>query len=89
MISEILTIKNEKGLHARASAIFVEIVEKFDARVTVSKDDMEVSGSSIMGLLMLGAAKGSRIKIDIEGTEAEQLKQVLFAFINNKFHEEK
>ena len=56
-----IQIINEKGLHARASAKFVEIVENFDASVTVSKDGINVLGSSIMGLMMLAASKGTYI----------------------------
>ena len=62
-----LDIVNEKGLHARASAKFVETVERFDARARVSRDGMEVSGDSIMGLMMLGAACGTSIEVLVEG----------------------
>ena len=65
-----LEIVNEKGLHARASAKFVETVERFDASALVSRDGMEVSGDSIMGLLMLGAARGTSIEVRVEGAEA-------------------
>ena len=58
-----LDIVNEKGLHARASAKFVETVERFDARAQVSRDGMEVSGDSIMGLMMLAAARGTSIDV--------------------------
>ncbi|MCB1401526.1 MAG: HPr family phosphocarrier protein, partial [Rhodobacteraceae bacterium] len=58
-----LDIINEKGLHARASARFVETVERFDARATVSRDGMQVSGDSIMGLMMLAASRGTSIEI--------------------------
>ncbi|MXU63942.1 HPr family phosphocarrier protein [Oceanomicrobium pacificus] len=83
----ILDIKNEKGLHARASAKFVETVEKFDAKVTVSRDDMHVSGDSIMGLLMLGASKGTSIEISASGTEAEALEAALKALVDDLFGE--
>jgi phosphotransferase system HPr (HPr) family protein len=61
MTSRTFRIVNEKGLHARASAKFVEVVEAHEARATVAKDGMEVSGDSIMGLLMLGASRGTRL----------------------------
>ena len=62
-----LEIVNEKGLHARASAKLVEVVEGFDASADVSKDGMNASGDSIMGLLMLAAAKGSFIDVETGG----------------------
>lgn len=82
-----LEIVNDKGLHARASARFVETVERFDARAKVSRDGMEVSGDSIMGLLMLAAAKGSTIDIRIEGAEAPALAEALTALVANRFGE--
>lgn len=84
-----LEIRNEKGLHARASAKFVETVERFDARADVSKDGMTVSGDSIMGLLMLAAAKGSSIKVKTSGEEATQLMSAIASLIDDKFGEGK
>ena len=63
-----LPIINEKGLHARASAKFVETVERFEAMATVEKDGISVSGDSIMGLLMLTAPRGSTIRVTTQGT---------------------
>ena len=68
-----LLIVNEKGLHARASARFVEVVEAHDAKAEVEKDGMRVSGDSIMGLLMLAASKGTSIDIRTSGNEADKL----------------
>ncbi len=82
-----LEIVNDKGLHARASAKFVETVERFDARAMVSRDGMEVSGDSIMGLMMLAAAKGSRIDVRVEGPEAEPLAVALRALVAGRFGE--
>lgn len=82
-----LDIVNEKGLHARASAKFVETVERFDARATVSRDGMEVSGDSIMGLLMLAAGIGTSIEVTVEGAESEQLAAALRALVENRFGE--
>lgn len=84
-----LEIQNEKGLHARASAKFVETVERFEARADVAKDGMTVSGDSIMGLLMLAAAKGSTIDVSTSGADAEQLMEAIAALINDKFGEGK
>lgn len=82
-----LEIVNEKGLHARASAKFVECVERFDARVEVSRDGMTVSGDSIMGLMMLGAAWGTHIDVDVEGDEAEDLAAALRQLVADRFGE--
>lgn len=82
-----LLIRNEKGLHARASARFVETVERFDARVEVMRDGLSVSGDSIMGLLMLGAAQGATLDIEAEGPEAEQLLAALSALVEDRFGE--
>ena len=69
----VLQIINEKGLHARASAKFVEVVEGFDASAEVHKDGMSASGDSIMGLLMLAASKGTSIEVQTSGPDAEAL----------------
>jgi phosphocarrier protein HPr len=82
-----LEIVNEKGLHARASAKFVETVERFDARAYVSRDGMEVSGDSIMGLMMLAASRGTSIEVKVEGTEAEPLAEALRALVADRFGE--
>ena len=82
-----LDIVNEKGLHARASAKFVETVERFDAQAQVSRDGMEVSGDSIMGLMMLAAACGSTIDVVVEGAEAQGLADALRDLIAGRFGE--
>ena len=82
-----LTIVNEKGLHARASAKLVEVVEAFDATAEVAKDGMSASGDSIMGLLMLAAAKGSTIDVHTSGPDAEALAEALTALVADKFGE--
>ncbi|MCV6825907.1 MULTISPECIES: HPr family phosphocarrier protein [Halocynthiibacter] len=87
-ISRTFPIVNEKGLHARASAKLVEVVEEFDARAEVSKDGMSASGDSIMGLLMLAAAKGSSIEVTTSGNDAEKLADALEALVADKFGEE-
>ena len=86
--SHVFTILNNKGLHARASARFVEVVEKFESEVIVEKDGLEASGSSIMGLLMLAASKGTSIKVTLNGSDAEELVLALEELINSKFGEE-
>ena len=81
-------IVNEKGLHARASARFVEVVEAHDARAEVMKDGMRVSGDSIMGLLMLAASRGTSIEVQTSGGEAEKLLEALEALVANRFGED-
>lgn len=87
-ITRILKIVNEKGLHARASAKFVEVVEAHDARADVRRDGMDVSGDSIMGLLMLGASRGTSIEVRTSGAEAAKLADALEALVANRFGEE-
>lgn len=82
-----VTITNKKGMHARASALFVKCVEKFDAEVMVRKDGFGVNGSSIMGLMMLTAGPGSQIVIETEGPEAEEALDALTALIEQGFNE--
>ena len=82
-----LVIINEKGLHARASARFVEVCEGFEARVTVEKDDMRVSGDSIMGLLMLAAPRGSSIRVTARGPDAAALTSALSDLVADYFGE--
>lgn len=81
-------IVNEKGLHARASAKFVETVERHDANAEVSKDGMSVSGDSIMGLLMLAASRGTSIDVKTSGAEADKLADALEALVANRFGED-
>ncbi|MCA8880023.1 MAG: HPr family phosphocarrier protein [Rhodobacteraceae bacterium] len=83
-----LKIVNEKGLHARASAKLVEVVEAHDASAYVSKDGMGASGDSIMGLLMLGAARGETITVEASGPEAEALAAALERLVAERFGED-
>jgi phosphocarrier protein len=87
LIARHFQIVNEKGLHARASARFVEVVEKHDATAQVTKDGMTVSGDSIMGLLMLAASCGTSIEVRTSGTEAEQLADALENLVASRFGE--
>lgn len=82
-----MTIRNEKGLHARASAKFVEVVEAFSSDVEVLKDGASALGNSIMGLLMLAASKGATIEVRIEGADAEELANALEELVENRFGE--
>ncbi|EBA04377.1 phosphocarrier protein HPr [Rhodobacterales bacterium HTCC2150] len=83
-----LEIINVKGLHARASAKLVEVVEAHDGRAMISKDGLEVSGDSIMGLLMLAASKGTFIDVETSGAAADELAEALKTLVADKFGEE-
>lgn len=84
----VLNVINIKGLHARASARFVETSRSFAADVEVSKDGMTVSGASIMGLLMLAAANGSQIHVRATGTDAVEAVEALNQLLEQRFGEE-
>ena len=71
LIKKELIVKNKQGLHARPAALFVQLANKFNSAIVVKKDEEEVNGKSIMGILMLGAEKGSSIIIEAEGNDAE------------------
>ncbi len=83
-----LEIINVKGLHARASAKLVEVVEGFDATAEVSKDGLSAGGDSIMGLLMLAASRGTSIDITTSGPDAVPLADAIEALVADRFGEE-
>ena len=83
-----LRILNEKGLHARAAAKFVELVDTFDVSLVVKKDNLEAGGDSIMGLLMLAASKGAEIELVASGIEAAETLSALSNLVENLFGEE-
>jgi phosphotransferase system HPr (HPr) family protein len=76
-----IIIKNESGLHARPAALFVQIANKYTSQVMIKKGKREVNGKSIMGILMLAADKGSKIKLKINGEDAEEAMKELEAFL--------
>ena len=82
-----LLIQNIKGLHARASAKLVEVVEAHDASATVSKDGLRTGGDSLMGLLMLAATKGTYIEVETTGPDADTLDLAIAALVDDKFGE--
>ena len=86
-VQRTLKIVNEKGLHARASAKLVEVVEGFDARAEIGRDGMSAGGDSIMGLLMLAASKGTSIEVETSGPEAEALADAIEALVADRFGE--
>ena len=87
-ISKELLIVNKRGLHARASAKFVQMVESFDAHVTVCRNGEAVGGNSIMGLMMLAAAPGTSVVVTATGNAAEAVLDALEALVANRFGEE-
>ena len=87
-ITRVMQIVNEKGLHARASAKFVQTVEKFDATVKVSRNGDSAGGDSIMGLMMLSAGIGTSITVTATGPEAQEAIAALDALVSSRFGEE-
>lgn len=83
-----LQIVNVRGLHARASARLVELVEAHDATATVSRDGQSAAGDSIMGLLMLAASKGSFIEVETKGPDADRLADAIAALVADRFGED-
>jgi len=84
----VLTIVNKKGLHARASAKFCQTVERFDAAIKVTRGHETVGGTSIMGLMMLGAATGTTITVEATGNEAVAAADALDKLVSSGFGEE-
>lgn len=88
VIRRVLEIVNKKGLHARASAKFVQTVEKFDAEVTVTRGSETVGGTSIMGLMMLSAATGTEIIVEASGKQAAEVMDAITELVTSGFGEE-
>jgi phosphocarrier protein HPr len=88
MVCRIATICNQRGLHARAAARFVKTAAAFDAEVWVRKNGTEVSGRSIMGLMMLAAAPGAVVRLSATGRQAEAAVEALAKLIECKFDED-
>lgn len=87
MIKTNITIINKLGLHARASAKFVSIAAQYQSRLDVTKGNQTINGKSIMGVMMLGANKGSEITLEIEGPDEAAMEAALVKLINNRFGE--
>ncbi|GBD95119.1 HPr-like protein Crh [bacterium BMS3Abin05] len=88
MVEKEVTVINKLGLHARPSALFVRNAAKFKSEITLVKDGVEVNGKSIMGLMMLAAEMGSKIKIRAEGEDEKKALEKLSALFENKFDED-
>jgi phosphocarrier protein len=87
-IVRVASIRNQRGLHARAAAKFVKLASSFNAQVRVIKGDMDVSGTSIMGLMMLAAGIGTDVELRSSGSQATEAMQALVDLIERKFDEE-
>jgi phosphocarrier protein len=87
-VSREVRVDNQRGLHARASAKFVNLASQLDAVIDVEKDGNRVCGTSIMGLMMLGAAMGDTIIIHVDGTHAESALGKLVALVEERFGED-
>lgn len=81
-------VLNQYGIHARPAALFVKTASRFDADITVTKDDNKVSGKSIMGLMTLEASKGTKLTITVDGDDAEEAIEEISALIEGKFDED-
>jgi phosphocarrier protein HPr len=87
VVTKDLTIINKKGLHARATAKFVQCAERFEADITVTRSDETVGATSIMGILTLGAGIGTVITVSATGAQAQEAVEAIEALINDKFGE--
>ena len=88
LVTRTVTISNTRGLHARAAAKFVTLAERYGASVDVVRDGQTVSARSIMGLMMLGAGKGSDIELQGDGWDAKEAVDALAALVEAGFHEQ-
>lgn len=88
LVTRELAILNQYGIHARPAAMFVKTASKYEADVTVEKDNIRISGKSIMGLMTIEASYGTKIKVTAEGTDADQAIDELQKLVEHKFNEE-
>lgn len=87
-LSKLLAIKNRLGLHARAAAQLVQTASQFDAEITVGKEGQVVNGKSIIGLMMLAAAQGTSIEVNVSGPQAAEALEAIERLVDAKFNEE-
>jgi phosphocarrier protein len=81
MLEKEITIENKSGLHARPAALFVQLANKYESNIIIKKNNLEVNGKSIMGILMLAVDKGSKIKLQINGSDEKEAMQELETFL--------
>lgn len=87
MVQQEYEIVNKLGLHARASALFVKTASRFDAEVKLAREGIEVNGKSIMGIMMLAASKGTKVRLSVEGTDEAAALETIGALIQDGFGE--
>ncbi|WP_242522791.1 HPr family phosphocarrier protein [Candidatus Methylacidiphilum infernorum] len=87
VVSEVL-VQNKLGIHARPAAMFVKIANRYESDIRVEKDGEEVNGKSIMGVMLLAASKGSKLKITAVGRDAREAVEALVKLVNTKFGED-
>ncbi len=88
MLQQECEIINKLGLHARASALFVKTASRFQSEVKLAREGVEVNGKSIMGIMMLAAAKGTMVRLTVEGADEGEAFEAIVALINDGFGEE-
>ncbi len=88
MIQKTLTIRNKLGLHARAAGAMVKLASTFSSNITIEKDGTKANSKSIMGLMLLAAARGSRITLSVEGGDQKEAMSAMENLIRKGFHEE-
>jgi phosphocarrier protein len=86
-LEKVLKIQNKLGLHARAAALFVQTANRYASNVTIEKDGVEVNGKSIMGIMMLAAAKGNEVTVRAVGQDEQEALDTIEKLIIDKFHE--
>ena len=87
MLNKTVTINNKLGLHARAAAKFVMLASKYECEIELKRDERTVNGKSIMGVMLLAAAKGTNLEIFTRGNQEEEAMEALCKLIDNKFDE--
>ncbi len=85
---EKVVIQNKLGMHARSAAMFVELANRFRSKIVIKRDEIEVNGKSIMGIMMLAAAKGTELSLQARGPDESEALESLARLVNNKFGEE-
>ncbi len=88
MVQKTLTVKNRAGIHARPAAIIAQTANKFDAEITLSKDDTSVNAKSIMGVITMAAGYNTELSLQAEGNDEAEAAAALEALFNSKFDEE-
>ncbi|HXH72777.1 MAG TPA: HPr family phosphocarrier protein [Mariprofundaceae bacterium] len=88
MPERLVRIRNKLGLHARASAKFATLATRFGSSVSLVKDDIEVNGKSIMGIMMLAASKGTELTLRVDGEDADEALDALEKLVNERFGED-